>query len=41
MLAAYLIYKFVKKTKVVALKEIPLEEALMQAELKDPLLKSP
>ncbi|KAK0758127.1 hypothetical protein N5P37_009428 [Trichoderma harzianum] len=41
VLAAYLIYKFVKKTKVVALKEIPLEEALMQAELKDPLLKSP
>lgn len=37
VLAAYLIWKFYKKTKIVALKEIPLEEALMQAELKDAL----
>lgn len=37
MLTAYLIWKFYKKTKIVSLKEIPLEEALMQAELKDAL----
>ncbi|KAL7930116.1 amino acid permease domain-containing protein [Trichoderma chlorosporum] len=41
VLAAYLIWKYLKKTKIVALKEIPLEEALMQAELKDAVAKSP
>ncbi|KAL6875815.1 amino acid permease domain-containing protein [Trichoderma longibrachiatum] len=40
VLAAYLIWKYVKKTKIVALKEIPLEEALLQAELKDALDQS-
>ena len=40
VLAAYLIWKYVKKTKIVALKEIPLEEALLQAELKDALDRS-
>lgn len=35
MLAAYLIWKVCKKTRIVSLKEIPLEEALRQAGAKD------
>jgi amino acid transporter len=40
VLVAYLSWKFFKKTKIVSLKEIPLEEALMQADVKDPLDRS-
>ena len=32
MLAAYLIWKLLKKTKIVSLSDIPLEEAFAQAE---------
>lgn len=33
VLCAYLIWKFTKKTKLCSLTEIPLEDALKQAEL--------
>lgn len=35
MLCAYLIWKFTKKTEIYALKDIPLADALRQAELEE------
>ncbi len=35
MLVAFLLWKFIKKTKVVSLSEIPLLSALEQADQKD------
>jgi amino acid transporter len=33
VIAAYLIWKFIKRTKIVSLKDIPLQEALNEIEL--------
>lgn len=35
VISAYLIWKFIKKTKITALADIPLSDALRQAELED------